>query len=120
LGYIIDWHELVKTVGDQEFAYELVEDFFTQTAEYLGQLAEAISALAAEDIRLLSHAVKSSAAVIRAKPLSQAAHQLELAATDHHLDSMESLLADIKAEFERLRVAFSNHVTSEDPEEAAV
>jgi hypothetical protein len=37
-----------------------------------------------------------------------------------HLDSVESLLAEIKAEFERLRAAFPDHVTSEDPQEAAV
>jgi len=116
LGYIIDWHELVKTVGDQEFAYELLEDFFTQTADGLDQLAETVSTLVAEDIRLSSHAVKSSAAVIRAEPLSQAAYQLELAATDHNLDSVETLLANINAEFERLRAAFPDQVKSEDQE----
>jgi signal transduction histidine kinase len=31
LGHIIDWHTLVKIVGDQKFAHELMEDFFTQT-----------------------------------------------------------------------------------------
>jgi signal transduction histidine kinase/HPt (histidine-containing phosphotransfer) domain-containing protein len=120
LGYIIDWHELVKTVGDQEFAHELMEDFFTQTAESLDQLTKDVSTQVAEDIRLSSHAIKSSAAVVRAKPLSQAARQLELAATDHNLDSVESLLREINAEFERLRAAFPDHVKSEDPEEAAV
>jgi two-component system, sensor histidine kinase and response regulator len=108
LGYIIDWHALVKTVGDQEFACELMEDFFAQTAKALDQLAEAVSTRVAEDIRLSAHAVKSSAAVVRAKALSHAAYQLEPAATDHHLDAVESLLADVNAEFERLKAAFSN------------
>jgi HPt (histidine-containing phosphotransfer) domain-containing protein len=78
------------------------------------QLADAVSALAVEDIRSLSHAVKSSAAVILAKPLSQAAYQLELAAADHNLDSAESLLADIKAEYDRLRMVFPDRVRTED------
>jgi signal transduction histidine kinase/HPt (histidine-containing phosphotransfer) domain-containing protein len=120
LGNIIDWHKLVKTVGDQEFARELMEDFFTQTSERLDLLTQATEAGVFEDVCSLSQAIASSAATIKARPLSQATHQLGLAATGGNLDSVESLLADVNAEFERLRVVLSDHIKSEDKEGAAL
>jgi len=105
LGHIIDWHTLIKTVGGQEFAQELVTEFITQTLERLDLLAQAIQALDLEEVCSLSHAIKSSAATLKAKPLAHAAHQLELAAIAGHLESTESLLADIHEEIMRLKSA---------------
>ena len=103
LGHIIDWHMLTKNVGGQAFAQELVLEFLTHTLERLDLLGHAIEASDSKDICFLSHAVRSSAATLKAKPLSCAAHQLELAATTGHLESAEALLADIHAEVMRLK-----------------
>jgi len=116
LGKIIDWHKLVKTVGDQKFAHELVEDFFTQTSKRLELLAQAMQTGVSEDVRTISLAIRGSAATIKAEPLSQAASQLEQTVTDDRPDSAASLLADVNTEFEHLRAAFSDHVKSEDQE----
>jgi len=107
LGKLIDWHKLVKTVGDAEFAYELMEDFFTQTAERLDLLAQAIAAGEQDEIASCSLAIRSSAATIKAEPLSQAALQIKQCAEDGDLESAGSLLTEIKAEFTKLRAAFS-------------
>jgi len=103
LGHIIDWHTLTKSVGGQVFAQELVDEFITHTLERLDLLAHAIEASDLEDVSFIAHAIKSSAATLKAKPLSRAAHQLEIAVTAGQLESAESRLADIRTEVMRLK-----------------
>jgi HPt (histidine-containing phosphotransfer) domain-containing protein len=58
--------------------------------------------------------MKGSAATIAAKPLSQAAYQLELAAKANNLNNADSLLDDIRNEFDSLKtlLAQSNWIQS--------
>lgn len=105
LGHIIDWHLLVKTVGGQDFAHELVTESIAQALDRLECLAEAVKAGDPETVCGLAHVIKSSAATLRAKPLSRAAQQLELAASAGSLDTADSLLAEIRDEVMRLESA---------------
>lgn len=107
LDHVIDWHKLVKTVGELEFAYELVQDFITQTAERLDRLTQAVQAAEPDEIQSISMAIRSSAATIRAEPLSQAALEVREAAEEGGPESCESQLAALTTEFGKLQSAFS-------------
>jgi HPt (histidine-containing phosphotransfer) domain-containing protein len=107
LDHVIDWHKLVKTVGELEFAYELVQDFITQTTERLERLTQAVQAGEQDEIQSLSMAIRSSAATIRAEPLARAALEIKEAAQAGSLESCESQLTALTAEFGKLQSAFS-------------
>ena len=100
---VIDWPELEDRIGDEPLIKEIVSSFLADNTKRLELLTEAVKAANLEDIKTLSHALKGSAATIAAKPLSQAASQLNLAAKANNLETSESLLADVQAEFDKLK-----------------
>jgi len=100
---IIDWPELEDRIGDEPLIKEIVSSFLADNTKRLELLDKAVKAANLEDIKTLSHALKGSAATVAAKPLSQAAYQLNLAAKANNLETSESLLADVQAEFDRLK-----------------
>ncbi|MBN1806861.1 MAG: response regulator [Sedimentisphaerales bacterium] len=101
---IIDWSELESRIESEELIKEIMASFFTDNAARLEMLAGAVKAENLEEIETLSHALKGSASTVSAKPLSQAACQLNVAVkTRENLDCYETLFADIQAEFDRLK-----------------
>jgi len=101
--YVIDWPELEDRIGDEQLIKEIISGFLADNTKRVELLTEAVKAANLEDIKMLSHALKGSAATVAAKPLSQAACQLNLAAKANNLETPESLLADIQAEFDKLK-----------------
>ena len=100
---VIDWPELENRIVDEGLIKEIVLSFLVDNTKRLELLTEAVQAANLEDIKTFSHALKGSAATIAAKPLSQAASQLNLAAKANNLETSESLLADIQTEFDKLK-----------------
>ncbi len=111
---VIDWPELEDRMGDEQLIKEILSGFLADNAERIELLTKAVKVENIEDIKLLSHAMKGSAATIAAKPLSQAAYQLELAAKANNLNNADSLLDDIRNEFDSLKtlLAQSNWIQS--------
>ena len=82
---------------------EIISSFFVDNITRLELLIEAVKTENLEEIKMLSHALKGSAGTIAAKPLSQAAGQLNLAAKANNINHFESLLAEVQVEFDRLK-----------------
>ena len=100
---VIDWPELENRIGDESLIKEIVSRFLADNTKRLEMLTEAVKAANLKDIKMLSHTLKGSVSTIAAIPLSKAVYQLELAAEQKNLETTESLLADIQAEFDRLK-----------------
>ncbi|MCP4607089.1 MAG: response regulator [Planctomycetes bacterium] len=100
---IIDWPELETRIESESLIKEIVSSFFTDNTTRLELLVEAVKSENLEEIKMLSHALKGSAGTIAAKPLSQAAGQLNLAAKANNINHFESLLAEVQVEFDRLK-----------------
>lgn len=111
---VINWPELENRMGDEQLIKEILSGFLADNAERIELLTKAVKVENIEDIKELSHAMKGSAATIAAKPLSQAAYQLELAAKANNLNNADSLLDDIRNEFDSLKtlLAQSNWIQS--------
>ena len=104
---VIDWADLMNRCHDVELGKEIVELFLADSPAHLKSLAEAVKAANAVDVKLLAHTIKGSAAAVGAKPLQQAALQLELAAGEENLDKVENLFANVQTEYERLKTFLS-------------
>ena len=101
---IIDWLELVTHIESEELIKEIMSSFFADNNARLKLLEGAVKAQNLEEIETLSHALKGSASTVSAKPLSQAACQLNIAVkAKDTMSGFEALFADIKAEFDRLK-----------------
>jgi len=100
---VIDWENLVDRIGDEELACEIAEAWLVSTPESIVTLSKAIKQKDAEQIRFLSHTLKGSSAAISAKPMSEAAHSLELAGKEGKLKEAGALYADVQAEYEKLK-----------------
>jgi hypothetical protein len=100
---IIDWSELETRIGSESLIKEVVSNFFNDNAKRLELLKGAVEQKNLIEIETLSHALKGSAGTVAAKPLSEAACQLNLAAETNDISNIESLLADVQSEFQRLR-----------------
>jgi len=67
--------------GSEDSLRELVTLFVTQTTEQLGQLAEAIRALDAAEVRRLAHSCAGASATCGMSSLAQLLRELELKPT---------------------------------------
>jgi PAS domain S-box-containing protein len=100
---VIDWPELETRIGDESLIKEIMSSFCADNTTRIELLTEAVIANNLEEIEVLSHALKGSAGTVAAKALSQTANQLNLAAKANNKSNFETLLADIQAEFDRLK-----------------
>ncbi len=95
--------QLVETMGED--IATLVEDFFGSTEDMLVALGKSPER---DDVKLvtrLAHTLKSSAAMVGAMRLSALAKQLEAQGKAGDLGGLEQALADLRIEFDRVRVA---------------
>jgi len=104
---IIDWQEFIDRVGDETLITKIISVFLDKYPQQIEKLRTAVEVSNAEDVRSLTHALKGAAASMGAKPLSQAAYQLELTAKENKKEAFQTLFENIKAEFEKLRTFVS-------------
>ena len=100
---IIDFSELEIRIGNESLIKEIISSFYADNTARLDLLTEAVISHNLEEVEALSHALKGSAGTVAAKPLSQAAYQLNLAAKASNISNLELLLAYVQAEFDRLK-----------------
>jgi len=99
----IDWTDLVNRCCDEELAREVVKAFFADKPAHVDDLGEAVNHNDFGRVMAAAHSLKGAAAAISAKPLSQAAQQLEIAAADKDAEGMKMRFQDVRGEFRRLK-----------------
>ncbi|MCK5173248.1 MAG: response regulator, partial [Planctomycetes bacterium] len=104
---VIDWQELTDRVGDETLIKKMISVFLDRYPRQLEDLHTAVEVANAEDVCSLAHALKGAAASMGAKPMSQAAYQLELKAKENNIEAFLALFENVKAEFERVRTFIS-------------
>ncbi|MGD2095117.1 MAG: response regulator [Phycisphaerales bacterium] len=104
---IIDWPEFKDRIGDEQMIQEIVSIFLDDNSKRLELLIEAQKVSNLQDVQDLSHSIKGSAFTLAAKPLSEAAHQLEVAAKEGNHEPTESLLAEVQRQFDDLKTLLS-------------
>jgi len=105
---VIDWSELMTLVDDdEELAKDLVDTWFTDNPTLMVALGKAIKTRNAEEISVLSHTLKGSAATISANLLAETVFRLEIANREGNLDNAKAIYADIQKEFRNLKAFVS-------------
>lgn len=96
------------TAGDEELRQELIEMFLADTEE---RFAAIESAIADEDSQVLNrtaHSIKGSSANMGASTLQALAFALESLGSENRFDEAPGLVADLKNEFEVVKVFFGS------------
>ena len=105
---VIDWAELTARVSDDVELIEKMATVFLDTAvERIGSLEQVTESGTPEEVRSLAHSLKGAAASMGAKPLTETALRLEMAARQGDLSKFNQLLSDIKKEFSRFKALVS-------------
>ncbi len=86
--------------GDEESVDLIVESFVEEAAQIISSLEQAVKIGDLEQIRLLSHSLKGSAANVHANLLNKIAFEMENAAKSGVLLNSSSILEAIKKEFQ--------------------
>ncbi len=88
---------------DRQFLLEVVDEFFDVVTGQLPDIETAIRNTDLDRVTKAAHSIKGGAANLTAYPLSDAAHDLELAGKSGSLDRCAQLLAVVVEEFNRLK-----------------
>jgi len=108
----LDLGRLAEIAGDDEgFARELVTLFLEDAATHLNTLTAAIERGEAEVVGEIAHTLKGSASNVGAEPIRGLAYELEKHGRNRELAGVESLLAAMRGELERVREAAEEGVT---------
>jgi CheY-like chemotaxis protein/nitrogen-specific signal transduction histidine kinase len=91
------------TDGDPESLRELVALYLSQTEEQLGQLAAAVQAGAAQEVRRLAHSCAGASATCGMRHLVPLLRELERQGLEGQLTSAAQLSRQAGQEFERIR-----------------
>jgi CheY-like chemotaxis protein/HPt (histidine-containing phosphotransfer) domain-containing protein len=102
----LDLGRLAEIAGDDEgFARELVTLFLEDAAIHLNTLTAAIERGEAEVVGEIAHTLKGSASNVGAEPIRGLAYEMEQHGRNRELSGVESVLAAMRRELERLREA---------------
>ena len=91
------------TDGDQENVRELVELYLSQTEEQLGQLAAAVQAGTATEVRRLAHSCAGASATCGMRRLVPLLRELELQGSEGQFTSASQVSRQAGEEFKRIR-----------------
>lgn len=97
--------EMIANLGDAKFFNQLINEFDSEAAEILSGLRAATDARDLEKIRLLAHALKSSAVNFGATKLVQKCERLEYGDRHDVLHSASDVIADISNDYKDVRSA---------------
>lgn len=96
---------VATTGGDPAFLAELIDAYFEDTATLLPSMRDALSTGSAEQLRRAAHTLKSNSASLGAEDLAVLCRELEEQGRAGALGGAAKRLAQIEAEYERVRRA---------------
>jgi HPt (histidine-containing phosphotransfer) domain-containing protein len=97
----------LQSEGEPDILIELIEMFLQDTPLRLAALGEAINRAAACDIASTAHAMKGSSANLGAMRMSELCLKLETLGRADRVEGADCLLAQLEAEFLRVREALA-------------
>jgi signal transduction histidine kinase/DNA-binding NarL/FixJ family response regulator/HPt (histidine-containing phosphotransfer) domain-containing protein len=100
---IIDYDGLVNSYdNDKDFVDSLISDIVLESKNRINKITRAIKDNNLQEILLHAHSIKSVSGSIYANNLSHAAYTLELAARKEQTENIESLLFELKSQFDQI------------------
>ncbi len=95
----------MEMAGDAEFFKELITSFLTTSPPLVTELHQALDQEDASKLKRAAHTLKSGSADFGALTLSGFCKELEMMAKAGTLEGAAELIAQIEAEYERVKVA---------------
>jgi HPt (histidine-containing phosphotransfer) domain-containing protein len=96
---------LATTGGDPGFLAELIDTYFEDSATLLPAMHQALAAGSAEQLRRAAHSLKSNSTSFGAQELAGLCRALEEESRAGALGGAEERLAQVEAEYDRVRRA---------------
>ena len=103
----VDWAEVMRICGDEEIFKVVAEAILADGPRCIQNIAEAIKAENAPDVRSYAHRLKGAALSISAGPLADKAYGLECAGDRRDMAAAVGLFDEVKNEFEKLQSCLS-------------
>lgn len=100
------------TGGDAEFMAELVDTFLEDAPILIGDMWQALEDGNAQEVRRLSHGLKSNGRDFGATSFADMCAELEHQSADENLSETEALLKSIETEFGVVRDALIAYINS--------
>jgi CheY-like chemotaxis protein/HPt (histidine-containing phosphotransfer) domain-containing protein len=97
--------KLFAMVGDTRLFAELIESFLTDMPHLLTTMRQSLDQGDAEGLRRIAHTLKSESADFGAMTLSGLCKELEMMGKAETLEGAAELVAQVKAEYERVKAA---------------
>ncbi len=97
---------LVTVGGDKEFLVELIDTFLEDAPGMLSAMEDAVQDGDAENLRLVSHSLKTNSAQFGATKLFELCRDVELQAKEGNFDAEK--ISDAIKEYENVRQALEN------------
>lgn len=94
--------ERMKSMTGPAFLVELIDVFLKDSPELIKQMRSGLASGDVESVRRAAHSLKSNSASFGADRLTAVSRELELMAKSGSLDSAESKLSEVEAEYVRL------------------
>lgn len=91
--------------GDTAFLAEMIDEYFADTPTLLATMWQALVVSDAAGLRRAAHALKSNSANFGAGALTELCRDLEARGKDGALDGAAPLLAQVEAEYDRVKPA---------------
>jgi HPt (histidine-containing phosphotransfer) domain-containing protein len=92
-----------RLLGNQDLARRLVRGFVDDMPEQIARLAQAVSNLDAETVRLVAHSIKGAAASVCGLEMQEIAHRLEQNGRAGDLAAASAALPELSASLDRAR-----------------
>ena len=96
---------VANTGGDAAFLAELIDTYFEDSAALLPAMHQALAAGSTEQLRRGAHSLKSNSASLGAQGLALLCRDLEEQGRAGNLGGAEQRLAQVEAEYDRVRQA---------------
>lgn len=94
---------LKKLNNNYELYNKIVEVFFKETSQKLGELKTAVKLMDYEKIISISHSIKGAAGNITASKMQECAKNLEFAGKDREATNIDKLFEELSNEFKKLK-----------------
>lgn len=99
----IDLQVALEEFGNEEVVDEVVSEFLRRVARQIEEMRNDVGAPDIDPLRRNAHAIKGGAATLEAKPLAEAAAELERLCKLNDRTAVPTALQSMEAEFDRLR-----------------